>query len=96
MAVEAYAIAEDRYPPTMNLDLLSSTITPTYLRDMIREDAWGGDYVYLSDTKSYRIVSGGADGRVSADSQKLNATTGDFGDDLIFENGEFIQPRPAQ
>ncbi len=92
VAVEAYAVDHDAYPTTMVLDGLSKAITPTYLRSMIRLDGWGKEYIYISDTESYRILSAGADGRLAPDSQKLNAATGDFGDDLIFENGEFLQP----
>lgn len=97
VAVEAYATDhEERYPGTMDLDALSKAITPTYLRSMIRLDGWGKEYIYISDTRNYRILSAGADGRLGPDSQKLNTKAGDFGDDLIFENAEFIQPRPTQ
>ena len=91
VAVEAYAIDnKDLYPPTSNLDELSKLITPTYLRSMVRLDGWGKEYIYISDTKNYRILSAGADGRLSPDSQKIGVTKGDFGDDLIFENGGFV------
>jgi hypothetical protein len=97
VAVEAHAIDhDDAYPRTMNLDGLSKAITPTYLRSMIRLDGWGKEYIYISDSRSYRVLSAGADGRLSPDAQTLNMKAGDFGDDLIFENGEFIHPRRGQ
>ncbi|HUR80576.1 MAG TPA: DUF2059 domain-containing protein [Thermoanaerobaculia bacterium] len=93
VSVEAYAIDhDDLYPPTSDLDQLAKLVTPTYLRSMVRLDGWGKEYIYISDTQHYRILSAGADGRLSRDSQRLGVRTGDFGDDLIFEDGEFVQP----
>lgn len=93
VSVEAYSIDhDDTYPPTSDVEHLSKLITPTYLRSIVRLDGWGKEYIYISDTKNYRILSAGADGRLSVDSQKLGVQQGDFGDDLIFENGQFIQP----
>jgi len=94
VSVEAYAIDENVFPPTSDLDHLAKLITPTYLRSMIRLDGWGKEYIYISDTKAYRILSAGPDSRISPDSQKLGVQHGDFGDDLIIEDGEFIQPAP--
>jgi hypothetical protein len=94
VSVEAYATDENLYPPTSDLDHLAKLITPTYLRSMVRLDGWGKEYIYISDSKAYRIISAGPDGRLSPDSQKLGVQHGDFGDDLIFENGEFVQPPP--
>jgi len=93
VAVEAYAVDHDVYPATASLDHLSELLTPAYLRSMVRLDAWGKEYIYISDTQNDRVLSAGPDGRLSPDSQKLGIRQGDFGDDLIFENGEFVQPR---
>jgi hypothetical protein len=95
VSVEAYASEHDEvYPSTTDLDHLSKLVTPTYLRSMVRLDGWGKEYIYIGDTKNYRILSAGPDGRLSPDSQKLGIKQGDFGDDLIFENAEFISPKP--
>ncbi|MEA2165632.1 MAG: Type secretion system protein [Thermoanaerobaculia bacterium] len=94
VSVEAFEIDENHFPPTSDLDHLAKLITPTYLRSMVRLDGWGKEYIYVSDTKTYRILSAGPDGRLSPDSQKLGVQHGDFGDDLIFDNGEFVQPQP--
>ena len=92
VAVEAYATDENEYPPTSDLDQLAKKVVPTYLRSMVRTDGWGKDYIYISDKRNYRILSAGPDGRLSPDSQQLGVVKGDFGDDLIFENGSFLQP----
>jgi hypothetical protein len=97
VSVEAYAIDhDDLYPATMNLDNLAKLVTPTYLRSMVRLDGWGKEYIYLSDTKHYRVLSAGPDGRLSRDSQRVGVREGDFGDDLIFEDGEFVRPAQAR
>ena len=66
-------------------------MSPVYVRDMPRLDAWGHEYLYLGDPEHYRIVSGGPDGKITEASRKRSVKSG-FGDDIVYEDGAFLAP----
>ena len=104
-ASEAYAIDNDMYPEANDLDDLDGLLSPIYIRELPRADAWGRDYRYLvsDDLTSYRIVSAGPDGTFSWDSDirlddaqlgRAAQPSTSFNDDLVYQNGTFIQYPP--
>ena len=69
---------------------------------MPAQDAWGHPFVYIgtANKQQYRIVSAGADGEFeqrampmpqSADAKVEIRLTDRYEDDLIYENGQFVQ-----
>jgi hypothetical protein len=53
-------------------------------------DPWGNGYKVVQNGPRHRYVSAGPDGVFSPDSLKFGLKKGDFGDDYIFEDGEFV------
>jgi hypothetical protein len=101
-ASEAYAVDNNKYPLAVTLDQLSALVSPTYIRELPRKDAWGNEYVYLvtPDLQHYRFVSAGADGRFEPESlnivlgdalaaQKRENTNAD--EDIVYQDGEFVR-----
>jgi hypothetical protein len=59
--------------------------------DMPIVDPWGTPYKTISGGGARRrYVSAGMDGKFSEDSLKAGLKKGDFGDDYVFEDGEFV------
>jgi Type II secretion system (T2SS), protein G len=96
-ALEARATDTNEYPESCGLETLRRLVEPTYVRRMPARDAWGHELLYIGSPsrQEYRIVSAGADGIFETSSRMLLDTplrqTERFEDDLIFQNGEFIQ-----
>jgi hypothetical protein len=59
--------------------------------DIPNIDPWGTPYRSVLVNGHRRFVSAGPDGRFGPDSLKIGVKKGDFGDDYIFEDGEFVQ-----
>jgi hypothetical protein len=53
-------------------------------------DPWGNGYKVVQNGARHRYVSAGPDGVFSPDSLKFGLKKGDFGDDYILEDGEFV------
>ena len=53
-------------------------------------DPWGTPYRNVEVGGRHRYVSAGPDGKFAPDSLTFGATKGDFGDDYIFEDGQFV------
>lgn len=53
-------------------------------------DPWGTRYKTLEDRGRHRYVSAGPDGKFGPDSLTVGMKKGDFGDDYIYEDGEFV------
>jgi len=53
-------------------------------------DPWGTPYRAIEHGGKHRYVSAGPDGKFAPDSLTFGAKKGDFGDDYIFEDGEFV------
>jgi hypothetical protein len=90
-ALETYAIDDFVYPDAATLDELAAKLAPKFIPSLPRVDGWGNEYVYVSDTATYRMVSAGPDGTFAKDSRRLGVAKGDFGDDVILENSEFLE-----
>lgn len=58
--------------------------------DVPAVDPWGNGYRIIQQGARRRYVSAGPDGVFSPDSLKFGLKKGDFGDDYIFEDGEFV------
>lgn len=97
VALEARATDTNEYPESCDMETLRKLVEPTYIRRMPERDAWGHNFVYIGSPsrQEYRIVSAGADGTFEANSRLLLDTppkqTERFEDDIIYQNGEFIQ-----
>lgn len=97
VAIEARATDTNEYPETADLETLRKLVEPTYIRRMPARDAWGHEFLYIGtpNHNSYRIVSAGADGVFEPQSRQLVQVppheTDRFEDDLIYQDGEFVQ-----
>jgi hypothetical protein len=108
-ACEAYAMDHGRYPGASSTKALADLITPTYVNGgnmtvridgrPLYSDGWGHlfEYRVSPDGRHYRVISGGADGRVDAVSRQIGSSAGgvmpSLAADIIFEDGQvdFIQ-----
>jgi type II secretory pathway pseudopilin PulG len=94
-AVEAYASDKKVFPEATEL---SSTLVPTYIRQVPAVDGWGTAYRYecwpSGGCLHYAIVSAGADKTFEHDSAQEYAAdtkTSDFDNDIVYANGLFAQ-----
>lgn len=96
-ATEAFATDHNYYPDAKTIGELEPHLEPIYIRELPLKDQWGNDFVYIrhADRFSYRFVSGGADGRIEAESLVLKRKPSKKSDDLIYESGEFVQDPSA-
>jgi hypothetical protein len=58
---------------------LIDNLMPTYLRSVIRLDAWSREFNYKGEAASYRLTSAGADGKAGTS------------DDIVVENGQAVK-----
>jgi len=58
--------------------------------DVPNVDPWGTPYRAIEQGGKHRYVSAGPDRKFAPDSLTFGAKKGDFGDDYIFEDGEFV------
>jgi len=93
---EAYFIDSGSYPgPTegwVPVEAIAEQVEPIYIRELPREDGWGGPILIWSDGSTYRIVSSGKDGVMDQDWSHPFDTheTIDLGQDIVFGGGEFL------
>lgn len=99
--LEARATDTNEYP-VVTFEELPPLLEPTYVRKLPRVDPWGTPYAYVSDGRSYLVVSAGADGRFEWDSRTIRPMPPEvvFVDgldaDIIFQDGNFRQaPKQA-
>ena len=82
LAVESFRIVKDKLPESL------AVLVPDYLPKLVETDAWGNRLIIQIDPKknTYRIASGGSDGRFAGFDQK-----GEYSDlagqDMIFADG---------
>src|SRR6185436_7550336 len=71
-----------------------------YLAELPEKDMWGHPYAYVvsTDSKRFRLISGGADGNFEWDSRRIAGAPNEnvrfrerLEDDLIFADGAFVQ-----
>lgn len=83
-ALAAYAIDRGGYPAGGSVREMLGALSPAFLPLPQATDAWGNEFHYRSDTRTYTLISPGADGRV------------DTKDDVALVEGRFTRlPGPA-
>jgi len=100
--LEARATDVNEYPTVLTVEELKPLLEPVYVRKLPLVDGWGTPYAYVSDGRSYRVVSAGADRRFDSASRHLEDSEAparpmdDLDADIIFQDGSFRQyPRKA-
>jgi hypothetical protein len=104
-ACEAYATDENHYPKASTMEELRKIVEPTYIRTLPLRDAWDHQYVYRvsADGQHYRIVSGGADGRIDPSSEMIVdipdhapiRANSSLDEDIIYQDGQLVQGPPS-
>ena len=61
LALDRYAVDHSGYPTGSSLGAIAGELSP-YLKPLQETDAWGNVMSYMSDGRSYTIVSPGPDG----------------------------------
>ncbi len=104
VAMEAFAVDKNHYPPaagytlpsgltvpTKTLGLTADYLTPTYIKVVPMVDGWASWFNYDVSTSGadYMIRSCGRDG-IPESSPSYGPTT-NFNSDIIFTNGLFVQ-----
>lgn len=82
-----------KFPAAPTIAELAAALEPKYIAQMPRRDGWGRAFHYVAarDGSSYRIVSGGPDGKIIA--RNLEVKSGaEAGDDIVYEDGVFLEP----
>jgi general secretion pathway protein G len=71
---------------------LAGALSPTYIKSMPLNDAWGNEFSVGADDGAYVIASYGKDGLADlGDDTTINPTsTNTFNSDIIFSNGSFL------
>jgi len=96
-AMEEYQIDYARYPSTDGMWVpvreLSSTLSPTYVRELPETDGWGHPLRCWSNERSYIIVSPGKDGETDRNwlENTTPSTSTSFAADIVFKDGIFLQ-----
>jgi type II secretion system protein G len=85
---------------SVDAGLLSGALTPTYIKNLPRNDGWGKAYEFGTDVafangtgpaaQQYGIQSAGRDGTMVAAGSPVGATT-NFDCDIVYSNGSFTQ-----
>jgi hypothetical protein len=78
-ALEAYRRETGRYVVAESGVKLIDQLSPKYLLDIIRLDAWSNEIDYKGTAASYRLASAGPDGRPNS------------GDEIVIENGQVVR-----
>jgi len=93
-AVEAYSVDNNRYPTiTTESDVdgnLDTHLEPVYIKKCPDDDGWSNALKYQSAAAgaNYTVRSYGKDGTKTA---ATGGKTTDFDDDIIFQDGAFVQ-----
>jgi len=99
-ALEARHIVENTFVPAgetvvfpsdspATWDQLETVLTPTYLRDVPRLDAWNHPFEFNATTAQYYIRSAGKDGVFGGPTYEI-APTHNFDCDIVYGNGNFL------
>lgn len=85
---------EGSYYTTGSALALKPFLEPTYMAQIPAKDPWGGTYSYgvSADNSEFILICDGSDGKSSIEAIPASpVATSCFEDDIIFENGDFIQ-----
>jgi general secretion pathway protein G len=104
--IEAYAVDNNFYPTAASCttypytaattaidDTSWSQLSPTYIANPPKRDAWDDNYGYVRDApgNNYIIASAGRDRSFAPNPVTACGTTTDFNDDIAYSDGQFIQ-----
>lgn len=93
-ANESYSIDNNQYVIQAAGDVASSasSLEPTYVKKMPRNDGWNTTFKYESAGTEYTVQSYGKDKAVGGGGTvELNGGTTSFANDIIFSTGSFVQ-----
>lgn len=96
-ALEAYAIAHNRYPEGSTVADLQAPLSPTYLTNVPASDGWGNPIRYRCSNEKgpcsgYELTSGGRDKAFEENVDTLSPLgTRNFDCDIIYANGDFMR-----
>lgn len=85
---------EGSYYTTGSVLALKPILEPTYMAQVPVTDPWGGTYSYgvSADNTEFILICDGSDGKSSIEAIPGSPVgTSCFEDDMVFENGDFIQ-----
>jgi general secretion pathway protein G len=74
---------------TLTWDEMTSMLSPTYLREVPKRDAWGTDLEYRTDNYLYYIRSAGKNKSFEGDTY-TTLRTQYFECDIVYGNGQFL------
>lgn len=83
---EAYKVDYNGYPVITKSEEALKFFEPVYIRKAPVNDAWGRPYRIESDGKTFRVVSGGADGIFQETTPATAGRSASFNDDAIVSN----------
>ncbi len=91
--IEEYSVDNGFYPVAATLTVLSDQVTPSYIRALPTRDGWGNAFEVDSVAGLYTVAScgRGATGSCTSACTGSCGKTGNFSDDIIFSNGQFVQ-----
>lgn len=78
-ALESYRRAKGSYIAADNNVKLIDSLSPNYLLQIIRLDAWSREFEYKGTATNYRLASVGPDGKANT------------GDEIVIENGQVVK-----
>ena len=97
-ALDLYASQKGHFPANVtNIDQLANLLAGYLSNPVPARDAWGGEFVYVSPVgmSRARLISGGADNHVEAESRVVGGPKrgqlDEYGADIVWEDGQFIQ-----
>lgn len=88
--VETYQIETDTYPQVADINKLAAVLEPDYIPRLKKKDAWGHEFYYSANARTYTIAScgkGGPDICASPETKEYESVY----DPIILTLGFFIQ-----
>lgn len=90
--VNSYAAAGFSFPANSYGGILSTILSPTYIKQLPSKDGWENPYEFLTNSAVgdvYSIRSGGKN--KTLETAAPGGGTSDFDNDIIYSNGSFVQ-----
>ena len=85
-----YAAAGFSFPSVTTYEKLTTTLVPTYMRNIPRTDGWGRPLQFGAEGKVYGIRSAGRDGVYDSDTYEQGAGANPDCD-IVYSNGNFVR-----
>ncbi len=92
-AIEEYSVDNNFFPIASSLAALSDQVTPSYIGALPTADGWGNAFEVDSVAGLYTVAScgKGVTGGCTSACAGSCGKAGNFSDDIIFSNGQFVQ-----